>query len=268
MWYVQGSHSLALRQQLGASWLVAASLRSYGGSLVEAAALAVYSSPGGKTALRLGVVEKLSSRDYFYDPAFTASDRDPHNPLLRLYLGPLAPYSQLMVDADRALFAGMRLGGAVWLRRLTDTRDQGPFDTSFADYRVHLQFPAVRHTEALLEYHNRQSFRANSTAPSLFGDVTAAGETSDQDLSAELAGLFARGRVRLSGGVYYRRVSLQDQFEMISGAHQAGWLAGASVKLDEHSRLHFDYTLDNDFLVYRPAIANSRVLRLGILWRL
>jgi hypothetical protein len=217
--------------------------------------------------VRLSFLEKLTSHDFFYDLTSAAVDRSAYNTLLRLYLGPIAPYSQFVVDVQRSFTNRLRAGGSVWVRRLTDSHDEGPFNTSFRDYQGHVQFFAVPRTETMLTYHERDSDRLSPLTPSLFGDPTTAGETSVRDVIGELRRSFGEGRFTLSCGAYYRRVSLQDQFAIMTGAHQSGWLAGAWIKLDDHSRLYVDYNLDNDFFMFRPAITNSRVLRLGMSWK-
>jgi hypothetical protein len=71
----------------------------------------------------------------------------------------------------------------------------------------------------------------------------------------------------LNGGVYYRRISLQDQFLTVSGAHQTGWLSGISLKADQRTRIFIDYTLDNDFFIFNPDIKRGRILRVGLAWK-
>jgi len=39
------------------------------------------------------------------------------------------------------------------------------------------------------------------------------------------------------------------------------------VRVDRHTRLYADYSLDNDFFVFKPDIGNSRALRTGVAWR-
>ncbi|HEY6181421.1 MAG TPA: hypothetical protein VIW67_04195, partial [Terriglobales bacterium] len=75
------------------------------------------------------------------------------------------------------------------------------------------------------------------------------------------------GRLTLSGGAYYRRLDTQDGFQRTTGAHQSGWLGGIAIKADRHTRVYFDYALDNDFVVLQPDIQKGRILRVGLVWK-
>jgi hypothetical protein len=88
-----------------------------------------------------------------------------------------------------------------------------------------------------------------------------------KDFTGELRRTFGEGRFNVSGGAYYRRVSYQDPFFFVHGLHQSGWLAGAWWKVDQHSRVFFDYNLDNDFFLLRPDLKNSRALHVGVTWK-
>ena len=211
--------------------------------------------------------QKLTDKDYFYDFTYDARDLDPKNPLLRLYLGPQSPYSQFVIDGRRTINSTFRLGGAVWVRRLNDRKDEGPFDTSFEDYRIHAQVYPLRKVETFFEYHQRNSDRLSPLNPTAFDDLSATGETSVKDLTGEIRRTFGEGRFTLSGGGYYRRVSIQDRFYFLNGLHQSGWLAGGWWKVDQHSRVFFDYNLDNDFFLLRPDLKNSRALHVGVVWK-
>lgn len=265
IWYLRAGNSLVFRRRMSPRWVLSSYFRAYGGSPVDFSAQALYDS--GKTGMRFSFFQKLTDKDYFYDFTTAATDLDPHNPLLRLYLGPIAQYSQFVVDARRTITPRFRLGGSVWVRRLNDRSDEGPFDTSFEDYKVHTQIYALPRTETFLEYHQRDSDRLSPLYPTAFDDLSATGETSVKDLTGNLRRTFAEGRLTLSGGVYYRRISLQDRFFYLNGLHQSGWLAGAWWKLDQHSRLFVDYDLDNDFFLLSPDLKNSRALHVGIAWK-
>ena len=86
-------------------------------------------------------------------------------------------------------------------------------------------------------------------------------------MTAELRRSFAEGRFGFNGGAYYRGTSLQDKYFIIGNQHQSGFLSGAWLKLDKRSRVFADYNLDNDFFLFRPNLANSRMLRLGMTWK-
>ena len=88
-----------------------------------------------------------------------------------------------------------------------------------------------------------------------------------QDFSGELRRTFGEGRLSLRGGVFYRRFDFQNRFFFIDRAHVRGVLAGAQVKVDPHTRVYFDYSLDDDFFIFRPSIHRAQILRLGLNWK-
>jgi len=267
IWYVRGSNSIVFHRRLNPRWMLGAYFRMYGGSPVDFSADGLYNSGSGKTTLRVSFFQKLTNKDYTYDFTSAATDLDPRNPLYRLYLGPISPYSQFVIDARRTLSSMFRVGGSVWVRRLNDKNDEGPFDTSFEDYRVNSQVFPFRRIETFFEYHQRNSDRLSALNPTAFDDLAGTGETSVKDLSANIGRTFGEGRFHVSGGAYYRRISLQDRFYYLNGLHQSGWLASAWWKLDSHSRVYFDYDLDNDFFLLQPDLKDSRALHLGINWK-
>jgi hypothetical protein len=60
---------------------------------------------------------------------------------------------------------------------------------------------------------------------------------------------------------------MQDAFYYLTNIHQSGVLGSAWVRLDRRTRIYFDYSLDNDFLVFVPDIKNSQVFRIGLNWK-
>ena len=267
IWYIKGSHNFGFRRRLGNAWLWSGSFRVVGGSPTNVNTQLMYAPVDGKTSLRVSFFEELSANDYFFDYTEIARDHDTYNALPALNIGPLAEFSQFMIDAHRTLTARLRLGGEVWIRRLLNNKDQGPFDTSFEDYRVNSQVFPRRKTELFFEYHQHNSDRMNPLDSTTLDNISFAGETSIKDLSSEIRQSFGEGRFGLSGGVYYRRVSLQDQFFILNGLHQSGWLAGGWWKMNQHERLFVDYNLDNDFYLFTPDLKNSRTLHAGVAWR-
>jgi len=267
LWYVKGTHGLSLRQRFGNSWMWTNYFRMVGGSPVDFNSQVMFAPGSGKTSLRVAFFQKLSNKDYFYDYTELARDRDVYNSLTGLNLGPISEYSQFMVDAHRALASRLQLGGSVWVRRLTNEQNQGPFDTSFEDYRGHGQIFPLRKTELFLEYHQRNSDRLSPLNSTTLDNISFSGETSVKDVTGEVRQSFGEGRFGLSGGVYYRRISMQDQFFFLDNLHQSGWLAGAWWKVDSHAKFFVDYNLDNDFFLFMPDLKNSRALHAGITWK-
>jgi hypothetical protein len=265
--YIRVSNKIIVRKRFSSRLLASAYLRSYGGSPVDFDASALYSSRNGRDTIRAGFFQKLTNSDYSYDYTIGATDQASKNSLLRLYLGPIAQYSQFNVEAHRQISRRLRAGGAVVVRRLNDKSDEGPFDTSFEDYKFNGQFFPFRGIETFFEYHQRNSDRLSPLNATTLDDLSATGETSVKDLTGEISRSFGEGRFHLSGGVYYRRISMQDSFYYLTNLHQSGVLGSAWVRIDRHSRVYFDYSLDNDFFLLQPDIKNSQVLRLGVAWK-
>jgi hypothetical protein len=264
LWYIKGSNRAVYRQRFGTKWLFNSSFRAVGGSPVDFSTQAIYS---GRTTVRLSFFQKLTGKDFSYDYTIAARDRDPHNLVTALYLGPISQYSQFVIDARRSIAPTLRLGGALWIRRLNDSKDQAAFNTSFQDYRANAQLFPTRKLETFFEYHQHDSDRLSPLNPTGFDDVSRSGETSVKDLTADIRRAFGEGKVGLNGGAYYRRISLQDRFFIINGMHQSGWLAGGWWRIDPRTRAYADYNLDNDFFILRPDLKNSRMLRLGLTWK-
>jgi hypothetical protein len=267
LWYIRGSNRAAFRRRINNQWMLNSTFRAYGGSPVDFSTQAIYASRGGKTTLRASFFQKLSSHDYTYDYTTGARDLDPNNPLLRLYLGQLSPYSQFVVDAHRSVLPTLRVGASVWIRQLNSSSDIGPYDTSFQDYKADVQYFPWKKIESYFEYHQRNSDRLNPANPTSFDDVSQAGETSVKDMTGEIRRSFREGRFNASGGVYYRRISLQDRFYLLNDLHQSGWLASAWMRLDQRTRVFADYSLDNNFFLFTPDLKNSRTLRIGVTWK-
>ncbi len=268
LFYVRGTHRVNFRRALSNSWMMTSYFRAYSGSPVDLNVQLMYGARSGKSSARLSFFQKLSDKDYSYDIYVSARDQDPRNRLLRLYLGQLQPFSLFAADARHTVAPRLSLSGAITVQRLNDNNaDQSAFQTSFEDYRAGAQVVPVRRIVADFEYHQRDSDRLAPIPRTTFDDTRTSGETSVRDMSAQIRRVFGEGRLTLSGGVYYRRISIQNRFTAIDGAHQSGWLAGGSWKVDEHNRIFLDYSLDNDFFVFRPSISNARVLRAGWAWK-
>jgi len=265
LWYIRGSNRIAYRRRLRKRWLLAGHLRSYGGALADFHAQTIFETADKRTTLRLGFFQKLTGRDYSFD--YTEAARNLNASQQYFYLGPLSRYSQFTIDARRALTRRLDLGGAVSIRRLTNAKSQGPFDTSFEDYQFRTNYFPGKKLDISLTYHQHDSDRLSPFGATTFGDIRTAGETSVIDLTGELRRSFFEDRLSLEGGVYYRRISMQDQFYLLKGLHQSGWLAGWSVRLDQRTRLFVDYSLDNSFFMFTPDVANSRALRVGLAWK-
>ena len=268
LFYVRGSHRVVFRKRFKPNWVFKTYFKMIGGSPVDYSAQVMYLPPDGKSTVRLSFFQKLSDKDFFYDYTLIARDRARFNRLTRLNLGPLSHFSQFMIAGRREITPRLRLGGAAWIRRLNDSEeDQGAFLASFEDYRFNAQTFPLRRLEVFLEFHQRNTDRLSPLGATEFDNVSRAGETRIQDFSGELRRSFGEGRVVLQGGAFYRRISLQNRFFFIENERVVGILGGVSLKLDPRTSLYLDYSLDNDYFIFRPSIQRAQVLRLGLSWR-
>ncbi len=268
LWYIKGSNRIVWRKRLHDRWLFSDYLRAYGGSPVDFSASVLYSSRNGRNTFRAGFFQKLSSNDYEYD--YTTDARNVgtlSNQLLRLYLGPINPYTQVSVDYHRQFLRRLNAGGTVVVRQLDINRSQTPYNTSFRDYRANAQYFPWAKIETFFEYHQRNSDRLSPLGVTALDDLTGTGETGVIDVTGEIRRSFYEGRFSLSGGLYYRRISQQNAFYYEQGLHQSGVLGSAWVRVDHHTRVFFDYSLDNDFYLFSPDLKNSQVFRLGVNWK-
>jgi hypothetical protein len=267
LWYIRGSNKLIVRKRLNDHWVVNSYLRSYGGSPTDFRTAGFFTSRNGRDSMRFGFFQKLTDKDYTYDYTTDVRDLAAKNPLYRLYLGPIPQYSQIDVEAHHQILGNVRAGAAFVIRRLNNTLNEGPYDTSFEDYRFNGQYFPWKKIETFFEYHQRNSDRLSPLGVTTLDDLHSTGETSVKDMTAEVRRAFGEGRFSLSGGVYYRRISMQDQFFYINNLHQSGVLGSAWVRFDRRTRGYFDYSLDNDFYLFRPDLKNSQVFRVGVNWK-
>jgi hypothetical protein len=267
LWYIRGSQVVSFRKRFVKGWMWNSRYRMYGSAPVEFSSQVIYSPGNGKTNLHFSFYQQLTNKDYIYDFTTAAREHDVNFNVLRLNLGQISPYSQFVVDGRRSLSRRFSLGGSVWVRHLNNSTDQGPYDTSFRDYRAHTQFVPLRKTEIFAEYHQRDSDRLSPLNPTSFDDISHSGETSVKDTTAEIRHTFGEGRLNLHGGAYYRRITMQDQFFSLNGIHQSGWLVGGTLKLDQKTKIFADYNLDNDFFLFMPDLKNSRALHVGVSWK-
>jgi hypothetical protein len=268
LWYLKGSNRIAFRKRIHDRWLTSSYLRAYGGSPIDFSASVLYSSRTGRDSFRAGFFQKLTNNDYSYDYTTGATNvASSANQLLRLYLGPINKYTQFNVEAHRQFLPNLRGGAAIAVRHLDDKNDTTPFETSFRDYKFNGQYFPWSKIETFFEYHQRSSDRLSPLGATTLDGLTGTGETAVKDLTGEIRRAFGEGRFSLSGGVYYRRISMQDTFYYEQNLHQSGVLGSAWVRLDRRTRVYFDYSLDNDFYLFSPDLKNSQVFRLGVNWK-
>ena len=268
LFYVKGIHRFVFHQTLEPSWMVGARFKSVGSRPVDFGAHLSYLPADGRTGARFSFAQKLSQHDFIYDYTFRVRDRDSFNRLSRLNFGAISPHRQFSVEAHRQILRVARLGGALWVRRLNQESDAGPFDTSFEDYRTHLKLFPLRRTSLLLEFHHRRTDRPSPLGAEGFDDVGNAGETRIRDISLEVSRSFGEDRLGLTFGGYHREIDLQNRFFFIDKAHALGAIGGAYFRLDHRTRLYFRYGLDEDFTLFRPSLQRFQTYRMGLDWRL
>ena len=268
LFHVKGIHRLVFRQPLEPSWRVGAHYKSVGSRPVDVGAHLGYLPADGRTGARFAFAQKLSEHDFIYDYTTWVSDRDSFNRLRRLNFGVISPHRQFSVEAHRQLFEAATVGGAVWVRRLNRESDAGPFDTSFEDYRAHLELFPLRRTTLLLELHRRRTDRPSPLGAQDFDEVRNAGETRTRDISLEVSRSFGEDRLGLSLGGYHREIDLQNRFFFMDGARVVGAIGGAWLRLNQRTRLYFRYGLDEDFTLFRPSLQRFQTYRMGLDWRL
>jgi len=267
LYYVTANNSFTYDQRINNNWLVNGYFRMVGRHPVDFNVLTFWAGSDGKTTVSAGFFQKLSNYDYVFDYASLATDQSAYNTYQRLYMGMLQPYSQFTADVNRTINSRFRMGGGVVIHHLDSTGDQGPFDASFRDFHVNTDLYPVRGILTRVAYDFRAVDRINPASVTTFGDPAASGETQVQDFSAEIGHTFGENRFNVEGGGFFRRINYQTSYVVINNAQDKGWLASASYRFDTRTRLYFDYTLDTDFFVWRPAIKNGQVFRVGVDWK-
>jgi hypothetical protein len=265
--YVKGSHNFIFRNRFTPSILFNTYLRVVGGSAVDYGAQVMYAPRDSRTTVRGTFFQKLSDKDFDYDYTVPVTQEDPYIRLSRLYFGPIPKYTQAGIDVRREIDPRVRLGGALRVQHLNDDATQGPYAASFQDYRINTQVFAPQRIEAFVELHDREIDRRSPVGAINFDDVSIAGETRVQDMRLELRRTFGEGGLTLKAGGFYKRFDFQDRFFFIQNAAYHGFLGGAQVKLDSRTRLNLDYSIDDDFFVFRPSIKRAQVLFVGLTWR-
>jgi hypothetical protein len=265
--YVKASNRLGYHQRLGDQWLFNTYYKMVDGYPVDFSATGIWTPHDGKTTISANFFQKLTDKDFFYDYTVVARDLDPFNQELRLYLGPQFPYTQFTIDTHRQFNSHFRLGAMLAVHHLDDSNDQGPFAVSFQDYRANAQIFPGRRLEIFVEYHETDSNRKNPANPVAFDDISAAGSTRLQDVTGTLGRTFGEGRFTVRGGGFFRRLGFQDRFLVIKDAQDKGWLGNATLRVDQRTRLFFDYSLDTDLFVFRPSIQNGQSFRMGVNWK-
>ena len=268
LYYVLGSHVATIRHRITPAVRFVGRFKAVGGSAVDLSGNVMYLPASGKTSLRFGVWQKLSDDGYTYDYTLIASDQDAFNRLPRLYLGVIPKYTQVTFSGRQELIPRVSVGGGLIVRRLNDA-DQtlNAYAASFEDYRLSTQIYPTRKYDFILEAHQRNVDRGSPLGATAFDAIQNAGETRAQDFSLELRRSFGEGRVTLSGGAFFRRMDLQNRFFFIEGQRAFGALGGVSYRVNSQAALTADYSLDDDFFIFRPSIQRSQVLRLGWRWR-
>lgn len=267
LFYIRGSHRVTVRKGIGESFQVSSFFGWLGGHPIDFNAQGFWTPRNGKTVAHLSFFQKLSNADYVYDYTSPVTHVDPTY-LTRLNLSTYTPYSQGMGDIHHEIKPWLRAGASFVVRRLTSDQEQYAFNDSFDDYRVNLQVFPVRSLELFGEYHLRDTHRRTPLGAVIFDDISIAGETREQDFSVEARHAFGKtGRLQVSFGGFYRTLDLQDRFFYVSNQISKGVLGGFNYRVDKHTRLYFNYSLDNAFYIFEPDINRTQVLRVGVVWK-
>ncbi len=268
LFYLKGIHRFVIRQSFESEWFVGAHFKMIASKAVDFGAQISYLPADGRTEARFAFAQKLSNHDFIYDYTSRVRDRHPFNRVSRLNFGTVSPYRKFSIEAHRQILPLIRLGGVMWVRRLDNEQNTGPFDTSFGDYRTHLQLFPLQRLTLLLEFHHRNTNRPSPFGIEQFDDVRNAGETRIQDVSAEISQSFGEDRLGITLGIYHRDIDLQNRFFFIDKARALGAIGGIFCRLNQRTRLYFRYGLDDDFYIFRPSLQRFQTYRMGLDWRL
>lgn len=264
LFYVKGMNTFTYRRSFR-NVLFSTHFRMVGSYPVTYVATGIW-SPSATSSIMLSFRQQITNKDFFYDYTIGAQNLNPNQPLLRLYLGPISPYTQVMINADKTFTPRIALGGGVWIRRLDNSNDQGPFDTSFQDYHANARLVPWREIQTYLGFHERDSSRLPVFPSNSFFDIAHTGETHVRDFTLELGHAFGE-KLSVRGGGFYRVLDFQDRFMYIDHAHEKGFIGSAQYTLNPHTRIYVDYDLDTDFFIFAPDIQHAQDLRLGVAWR-
>ena len=282
--YIDNAHTLEVRHLRGESWILNGSLFLIDVDPVDLNLGATYMSPGARTRVTMNFLQKLTDNDFIYDQSYRAMARNLENqfrfrffPLPptgqlfdaagRLNLGRINPYSQFYVDAYRNLTSKIGVGGTAWVRKGNSRDDEGPFDNSFQEFRVHADYYPSSAFEAGTEYRYRHLSRANPNQATTFDDIRREGEKVFHEIYANSAYHLLNSRLTVEGGLFYRRFDTQSRLISLNGMDTIGYSGGVKWRVARDYKLSLEYGFDRELAFLNPDIDNTQSVRIRFEWR-
>lgn len=282
--YIDNSHNLEVRHGIGESWIFDSSLFLIDEHPVDLNFGAHYLPSAGKTRVNFNFLQKLSSHDFFYDQAFRSFARNPENQIRflffpipptgevfngngRLNLFQINPYTQFYVDGYRYLTQKLGVGGTVWMRKVNDTDEEGPFDNSFQEYHVNADYFPSSAFEIGTEYRYRHLSREDPERAQFFFDIGREGEKTFHEVYANAAYHMLNTRLTLEGGLFYRRFDTQSRLINLEGADTTGYTAGVRWRIARNYKLLLEYGFDKELAFLNPDIDYTQQFRIRFEWR-
>jgi hypothetical protein len=282
--YVDNSHRFQIRHLIGESWFLEGNFFLLNDSPIDLGVTANYLPVNGKTRLTVNFLKKLTSDDFIYDYSLGAVARNPQNQIFlrffpipptgiplngagRLNLGLINPYTQIYVDAYRNMGQKFGVGGSAWVRHVDDSKDAGPFDTSFQELRANGDWFPSSAFEVGAEYRFRNISRENPDLATQFDDIRQEGETRFHEVYVNSAYHLFDNRVTLEGGLFYRRFDTQSRLISLEGLDTTGFTGGINWRITRNYRLNLEYGLDHELPFLNPDIDYTQSFRVRFEWR-
>ena len=282
--YIDNTHTLEVRHLRGESWILNGSLFFINADPVDLNLGATYMSPGARTRVTMNFLQKLTDNDFIYDQSYRAIARNLENqfrfrffplPLTgqlfdaagRLNLGRINPYTQFYVDAYRNLTSKIGVGGTAWVRKVNSRDDEGPFDNSFQELRVHADYYPSSAFEVGTEYRYRHLSRANPDQATTFDDIRLEGEKIFHEVYANSAYHLLNSHLTVEGGLFYRRFDTQSRLISLNGMDTIGYSAEVKWRVARGYKLSLEYGFDRELAFLNPDIDNTQSFRLRFEWR-
>jgi hypothetical protein len=282
--YIDNSNRFQVTQSLGESWILSGNFFLLNTSPVDLGVDAHYLPPDGKTRVIFSFLEKLTSDDFIYDYTYRALAKNPENQIFlklfpipptgipldgagRLNLFQINPYTQFYVDAYRNLTRKIGVGGTFWVRHVNDSKDAGPFDTSFQEYRANADWFPSSLFELGAEYRFRNVSRENPDNAVLFTDINQEGETKFHEVYANGAFHLFDNRLTLESGLFYRRFSTQSRLLSFDGLDTTGFTGAIKWRINRNYKVLLEYGIDSPIPFFNPDIDYTQSFRVRFEWR-
>jgi len=282
--YVDNSNRFEVRHSLGESWILEGNFFLLNDSPVDLGLAAHYLPYDGKTRMVFSFLKKLTSDDFIYDYTYRAFARNPENQIRRRFfplpppspplngnrrvnLLQVNPYTQFYFDAYRNLSRAFGAGASVWVRRVDDSDDAGPFDNTFQEVRVNGDWFPSSAFELGGEYRFRNLSRAEAHGATQFPDIRREGETTFHELYGNGAVHLYDNRVTIEGGLFYRRFSTQSRLMSLEGVDSLGFTGGVKWRIARGYKVLVEYGIDNELPFINPDIDYTQSFRVRFEWR-